>query len=297
MVDAGRGLLRALPPDARLDRGRAGAAEHPRTTSAPAPAGLQWVMNGYLLTIAVFVVTAGRLGDMFGRKRVFLVGMVRLRASARSSPAPPATQATLIARPRPAGGRRGADAAALPGDRLQRLPACRAGAGARDLGRGLGRGAGDRAAGRRRPGRSRLAGDLLDQPAGGGGRDRDHGARRARVDRPRRRARRSTWPGLLALSVGLTAVVLALVQARAWSAATTVAAGAGRPRLAWSPSGGSSTGSAEPIVDFDAVPQRPLLRRQRRRLRPGRRLLGGDVLPAPVPAGRARPLGRSSAGC
>jgi EmrB/QacA subfamily drug resistance transporter len=37
--------------------------------------GLQWVMNGYLLTIAVLVVTAGRLGDMFGRKRVFLVGM------------------------------------------------------------------------------------------------------------------------------------------------------------------------------------------------------------------------------
>jgi EmrB/QacA subfamily drug resistance transporter len=38
--------------------------------------GLQWVMNGYLLTIAVLVVTAGRLGDMFGRKRVFLSGMV-----------------------------------------------------------------------------------------------------------------------------------------------------------------------------------------------------------------------------
>ncbi len=36
---------------------------------------LQWVMNGYLLTIAVLVVTAGRLGDMFGRKRLFVVGM------------------------------------------------------------------------------------------------------------------------------------------------------------------------------------------------------------------------------
>jgi EmrB/QacA subfamily drug resistance transporter len=39
-------------------------------------AELQWVMNGYLLTIAVLVVTAGRLGDMFGRKRVFAAGMV-----------------------------------------------------------------------------------------------------------------------------------------------------------------------------------------------------------------------------
>lgn len=38
--------------------------------------GLQWVMNGYLLAVAVFVVTAGRLGDMFGRKRLFLAGMV-----------------------------------------------------------------------------------------------------------------------------------------------------------------------------------------------------------------------------
>jgi EmrB/QacA subfamily drug resistance transporter len=36
--------------------------------------GLQWVMNGYLLAITVFVVTAGRLGDMFGRKRLFLIG-------------------------------------------------------------------------------------------------------------------------------------------------------------------------------------------------------------------------------
>ena len=37
--------------------------------------GLQWTMNVYLLTITAFVVTAGRLGDMFGRKRLFLVGM------------------------------------------------------------------------------------------------------------------------------------------------------------------------------------------------------------------------------
>jgi EmrB/QacA subfamily drug resistance transporter len=37
---------------------------------------LQWVMNAYLLTIAVLVVTAGRLGDMFGRRRAFLIGIV-----------------------------------------------------------------------------------------------------------------------------------------------------------------------------------------------------------------------------
>jgi MFS family permease len=38
-------------------------------------AGLQWVMNAYLLVLASFVVSAGRLGDILGRRRVFLVGM------------------------------------------------------------------------------------------------------------------------------------------------------------------------------------------------------------------------------
>ena len=37
---------------------------------------LQWILNIYLLTVAIFVISAGRLGDMFGRKRVFLIGML-----------------------------------------------------------------------------------------------------------------------------------------------------------------------------------------------------------------------------
>jgi MFS family permease len=37
-------------------------------------------MNGYLLTIAVLVVTAGRLGDMLGRKRLFVVGVALFAA-------------------------------------------------------------------------------------------------------------------------------------------------------------------------------------------------------------------------
>jgi len=36
---------------------------------------LQWILNAYLLAVAIFVISAGRLGDMFGRKRTFLVGM------------------------------------------------------------------------------------------------------------------------------------------------------------------------------------------------------------------------------
>lgn len=36
---------------------------------------LQWVVNAYVLTLAVFLVTAGRLGDIFGRKRLFILGL------------------------------------------------------------------------------------------------------------------------------------------------------------------------------------------------------------------------------
>ncbi|MET0132297.1 MAG: MFS transporter [Kibdelosporangium sp.] len=35
-----------------------------------------WVLNGYLLTYAVLLVTGGRLGDLFGQKRLFLSGVV-----------------------------------------------------------------------------------------------------------------------------------------------------------------------------------------------------------------------------
>jgi EmrB/QacA subfamily drug resistance transporter len=38
-------------------------------------AGLQWVVNAYLLALAAFVVSAGRLGDILGRRRVFVMGM------------------------------------------------------------------------------------------------------------------------------------------------------------------------------------------------------------------------------
>jgi EmrB/QacA subfamily drug resistance transporter len=38
-------------------------------------ADLQWVTNGYLLSIAVLLVFGGRLGDRFGRKRLFMIGM------------------------------------------------------------------------------------------------------------------------------------------------------------------------------------------------------------------------------
>lgn len=37
---------------------------------------LQWVTNAYLLALAVLLVPAGKLGDRYGRKKLFLIGVV-----------------------------------------------------------------------------------------------------------------------------------------------------------------------------------------------------------------------------
>ena len=39
-------------------------------------AALQWVMNGYTLTLAAFLPTGGSLGARFGRRKVYLIGIV-----------------------------------------------------------------------------------------------------------------------------------------------------------------------------------------------------------------------------
>ena len=37
---------------------------------------LQWVVDAYALALATFVLTAGSLADLFGRKRLFMIGIV-----------------------------------------------------------------------------------------------------------------------------------------------------------------------------------------------------------------------------
>jgi MFS family permease len=40
------------------------------------PTGLQWVVNAYTLTYAGFLLLGGRIADLFGRRRMFLVGLL-----------------------------------------------------------------------------------------------------------------------------------------------------------------------------------------------------------------------------
>ena len=51
-----------------------------RTFDASLPA-LEWTINAYTLSFAVLLVTGGRLGDIFGRRRVFLIGVVVFAAA------------------------------------------------------------------------------------------------------------------------------------------------------------------------------------------------------------------------
>jgi EmrB/QacA subfamily drug resistance transporter len=44
-------------------------------------AGLTWVVNAFLVTFGGFLLMAGRLGDLLGRRRVFLVGLVVFTAA------------------------------------------------------------------------------------------------------------------------------------------------------------------------------------------------------------------------
>jgi EmrB/QacA subfamily drug resistance transporter len=61
-------------------------------------AGLQWIVNGYTLTLASLILIGGSLGDRFGRRRVFLVGIVWFAAASLFCGLAPTAEALVAAR-------------------------------------------------------------------------------------------------------------------------------------------------------------------------------------------------------
>ena len=46
--------------------------------------GLQWVLNGYTLTFAGFLLLGGRAADLFGRRRMFYAGTLHFSGATHS---------------------------------------------------------------------------------------------------------------------------------------------------------------------------------------------------------------------
>jgi EmrB/QacA subfamily drug resistance transporter len=59
---------------------------------------LEWTVNAYTLTFAVFLLTGAALGDRFGRKRVFVLGLGLFTAASAAAALAPSMEALIAAR-------------------------------------------------------------------------------------------------------------------------------------------------------------------------------------------------------
>jgi EmrB/QacA subfamily drug resistance transporter len=59
---------------------------------------LQWIVNAYTLTLAALILLAGALGDRFGRRRVFIVGVVWFAVASLLCGLAPTAQVLVVAR-------------------------------------------------------------------------------------------------------------------------------------------------------------------------------------------------------
>ena len=59
---------------------------------------LEWTVNGYTLAFAVFLLTGAALGDRFGRKRMFIVGLGIFTLASAASALAPSIEALIAAR-------------------------------------------------------------------------------------------------------------------------------------------------------------------------------------------------------
>ena len=61
-------------------------------------AGLQWTINGYLLTLAALILLGGSLGDRYGRRRIFQVGVVWFTTASALCALAPSIEVLVTAR-------------------------------------------------------------------------------------------------------------------------------------------------------------------------------------------------------
>src|ERR1700709_2357451 len=59
---------------------------------------LQWTVNAYTLSFAVFLITGAALGDRFGRKRLFLIGLALFTSASALAALAPSIDALIAAR-------------------------------------------------------------------------------------------------------------------------------------------------------------------------------------------------------
>jgi EmrB/QacA subfamily drug resistance transporter len=60
--------------------------------------GLEWTINGYTLSFAVLLATGGRLGDIFGRRLMFLIGVVVFALSSATAGFAPDQTSLVLSR-------------------------------------------------------------------------------------------------------------------------------------------------------------------------------------------------------
>jgi EmrB/QacA subfamily drug resistance transporter len=69
-----------------------------RTDLGASGAQLEWTVGGYLLAFAVLMITGGRLGDIFGRNRLFVTGVVGFTVGSLIACVAPSIGVLLVAR-------------------------------------------------------------------------------------------------------------------------------------------------------------------------------------------------------
>ena len=177
--------------------------------------GLEWTINAYTLSFAVLLITGGRLGDIFGRRRMFLFGVAVFALSSAAIGLAPSQAALGVGR-----AVQGVGAAFMMPATLsiitvtfpptERGKAIGTWAGVSALALAIGPVVG----GALTEYVSWRAIFFLNLPVAAGAVAVTLFA--TRESRDETTTHTIDWPGIAALSVGLTALVLALVEGNAW---------------------------------------------------------------------------------